>query len=175
MSMELIGEQGEVGFTNVGWELLIDLALQSGWEPAGAQEPDDLAEPIGEGEGESRERSEAELAPDKIPSDHPLVGALRRSMFKSADPVIESYFQNAGFVVTAEDAQTLADALERALPDLPNHDALEHKAVELRSAPGELALPLGTPVNPFEWFSGKNKEHLKTFIAFCRQGGFEIW
>jgi hypothetical protein len=45
--------------------------------------------------------------------------------------------------------------------------------VELSS--GERGLPLGTPVSPFEWFSGKNKQRLKEFIAFCRQGGFEIW
>jgi hypothetical protein len=172
MSKELVGEQGEQLLNNMTWKMLIDLALQYGWEPAGASAPDDLAEPIGEGEVEFVERS---LGLDKLPSDHPLVVEWRNYMFESADPAIDSYFNNAGYLVTATDAQALADALERALPDVPAHDALGHKTVELKSAPGERLLPFGTPVNPFEWFSGKNRERLKDFITFCQKGGFEIW
>jgi hypothetical protein len=43
------------------------------------------------------------------------------------------------------------------------------------AALGGRALPFGTHVNPFEWFSGQNKKYLEGFIAFCRQGGFAIW
>jgi hypothetical protein len=105
----------------------------------------------------------------------PLAQAVKSVLCRSNDPVVDSYFKNAGFRVTAEDARCLADALEGTLPDVPNHDALADKAVELPSAPGERFLPLGTPVNPFEWFSGENKRHLVAFMGFCRQGGFEIW
>ncbi len=99
--------------------------------------------------------------------------------------------------VSTEDASALADALERALPDMPDHDALEHKTVPIPEAQarlgpvaavgdqdvevavdvpdaGERGLPLDCEYNPFELFSGENKTHLRKFIAFCRKGGFCI-
>ena len=33
--------------------------------------------------------------------------------------------------VTADDANTLAEALNRAMPDIPGHDAVEHKLVDI--------------------------------------------
>jgi hypothetical protein len=79
------------------------------------------------------------------------------------------------FRVTAQKARAFADALERALPDIPDHDALEHKVVFHPAAPGERLLPFETPVSPFEFFSGEKKERLKEFIALCRRGGLVIW
>jgi hypothetical protein len=79
------------------------------------------------------------------------------------------------FRVTARKALAFADALERALPDIPDHDAMEHKVVFLPAAPGERLVPFETPVSPFEAFSGKKKERLKDFIALCRRGGFVLW
>ena len=62
------------------------------------------------------------------------------------------------------------------MPDLPNHDALEHKTFEDERLPGVRLIRAGTPVDAVEWFSGrKNKQLLKGFIRYCRQGGFEIW
>ena len=29
-------------------------------------------------------------------------------------------------------------------------------------------------VNPFEYFSGENKNRLRKFIVYCRAGGFKI-
>ena len=90
--------------------------------------------------------------------------------------------------VTDEDAANLADALERALPDVPRHNAIEHKQVSLDTilglAPGQLPLfaglslsgvPAGVETNPMEWFSGEDgRKKLTDFIAYCRQGGFLI-
>ena len=82
-------------------------------------------------------------------------------------------------------------ALERALPDLPDHDALRPKCEEVE-LPEEMIqayrlvgwigpnqttmvlLPADACVTPFELFSGPWKLELKEFIAFCRQGGFRI-
>jgi hypothetical protein len=161
----------------MAWKMLIDLALRYGWKPAGAQKlemKDDPAE-----EQESSEGGLGKLWPLPVnvpgaPVDKGLAQAVKSVLFQSNDPVVDSYFKNAGFRVTAQDAWALAEALERALPDVPNHDALAGKTVELPVAPGERFLPLGTPVNPFEWFSGENRRHLVGFIAFCWQGGFDI-
>ena len=59
--------------------------------------------------------------------------------------------------VTAEDARALADALERALPDIPGHNALEDKTVWVGQPPVP-CIPFGTPTTPFEWFSGAKKQ-----------------
>jgi hypothetical protein len=111
----------------------------------------------------------------EIQAEHPLAQAIKSLFPHTQEPVLNSYHENSGRRVTAEDALALADALERALPDVPSHDALAHKTVEISGAPGERFVPVGTPVTAFEWFSGPNKPSLEPFIAFCRQGSFEIW
>ena len=47
-----------------------------------------------------------------------------------------NYFQGKGQRVSAEDAAAFADALESALPDLPDHDPLAEKSVGRIEAPG---------------------------------------
>jgi len=182
MTMELIGKQGEELFNNPSWKMLLALALRYGWKPAGAQEPDeedDLNEEEAFDEEECLELSGQPFELPKLDPDDPRAQVIKQAvqtvLLHSDDPVIDSYFHNVGFRVTTEDARALADALERALPDVPNHDALKLKAVTIAGAPGERFLPVDTPVNAFEWFGGQNKRHLLDFIAFCRQGEFKIW
>ncbi len=186
MTMDLIAPHGEQHFTLSGWKMLLDLALQNGWEPAGAlpREHDDEDELEDEAEEESADEPEddeefAELpegtAPSEVPQDHSLARLIMSFFPSPGDPVMMAYFTNDGNRVTPEDARALADALEQALPDLPDHDAMAHKTVAHPAAPGARFIHLDTPINPMEWFSGKKKEHLREFIAFCCQGGFEIW
>jgi hypothetical protein len=171
--MDLIGKHGETSFTLRGWRSLIQLALTYGWKPRGAIEPAE------EGESDAAvpvlQFTVEELDQYRVPPDDPLAGAAKALSSHSGNPVLDSYFNNAGFRVTPEDARALADALERALPDIPRHEALENKTVTMAGGPGVRFLPIGTPVNPFEWFSGENRAHLQAFIGFCREGGFEIW
>jgi hypothetical protein len=82
------------------------------------------------------------------------------------------YDTNDGQRVTDEDAAALADALERALPDVPTHDALAHKT---REVGGIRCIPYDADVSPLEYLSGKGRTRLTEFIRFCRDGGFEIW
>lgn len=102
-----------------------------------------------------------------------------------------SYFTNDGQIVIAEDALSLAAALERALDDIPDANIkidwnsqswLEDDLPEWLS-PAERALIeeglqdglldiLG--IHPFEFFAGDEKHHLIQFIRFCRLGSFEI-
>jgi hypothetical protein len=75
-----------------------------------------------------------------------------------------------GGKVTADGARKLADALERALPDIPRHDALRHKA---RETPFGLGFDPDVPLSPLEFFSGPGgRRHLREFVAFCRGGEF---
>jgi hypothetical protein len=88
-----------------------------------------------------------------------------------------NYWARRGQSVTASDAAALAQALDEAFPDIPNHDAMAHKIVST------IDLPAGEPVrfinpfrrfNPYEYFSGANKARLERFVAFCRAGAFKI-
>jgi hypothetical protein len=145
VTMDLYGAGGEQHFTHMGWSKLLELAVQHGWRPLGTVDPQkEEAAPV---EGEDDPSGDVEV---------PM-----------------SYFLNDGLLVRPEDARALADALERALPDVPDHDALEHKTFTHPAEPGVRLIDANTPVNPFEWFSGK-KDRLREFIAFCRKGGFEI-
>jgi hypothetical protein len=102
-----------------------------------------------------------------------------------------TYFTNDGQTVIAEDARSLAAALERSMDDIPDFNLevdwnsrlwLEDDLPEWLS-PEERALIeeglhdglldiMGT--HPFEFFAGDEKRHLIQFIRFCRLGSFEI-
>jgi hypothetical protein len=87
------------------------------------------------------------------------------------------YDTNDGQTVTSEDAAQLADAVEQALPDIPDHDALEHKG-QIKDIPGlgpTKLFSLTENISPVEMFSGDGKEHLRQFIVYCRAGSFQIW
>jgi hypothetical protein len=168
MTMDLIGPHGERHFTHQAWMMLLDLAVQHGWHPAGTLEREREEEPDDEEAAVELDASEYE-----VPRDNPVAEALA-SLFPSGDPVLGTYFFNDGRRVTPADARALAEALKRALPDVPDHDAMKDKTFEHPSMPGVRLVDARTPVNPFEWFSGKKKV-LRSFIAFCRRGGFEIW
>jgi hypothetical protein len=66
-------------------------------------------------------------------------------------------------------AARLADALERALPDIPDHDAVRGRTERI----GDYHLPT-TDVASTEWFSGPAKTYYKELIRHCRAGGFTV-
>lgn len=101
------------------------------------------------------------------------------------------YFTNDGQTVKAEDARSLATALEHALDDirddnpspdwnsmfqseddLPEWLSPEERAMIEEELQDGLLDILGT--NPLAYFAGDEKRHLKEFIRFCRLGSFEI-
>jgi hypothetical protein len=74
-----------------------------------------------------------------------------------------------GDYVTEEEAASLADALEEALPDIPDDDAVGGRTEWI----GDYHLPTAG-VTPTEWFSGAAKIYYKEFIRHCRAGGFTV-
>ena len=101
------------------------------------------------------------------------------------------YATNDGQTVKADDALSLAAALERSLDDIPgdnlpmdwasmfqSEDDLpewlspeEKEFIEEELQDGLLDI-MG--MSPLEYFAGDEKQHLKEFIRFCRLGSFEI-
>jgi len=83
-----------------------------------------------------------------------------------------NYTSNDGQIVSAEDAAALADALEAALPHIPDHDAL----AEYREPDGMLEIaPRHPPAPDSAWFSTPSgKANVAAFIRFCREGAFQI-
>jgi len=102
-----------------------------------------------------------------------------------------TYLTNDGQIVKAEDAYSLAAALERSLNDIPDANPpidwasrfwLEEEYPEWLS-PEERAIIeevledglldiMG--IHPLEFFTGDEKRQLITIIRFCRLGSFEI-
>jgi len=74
-----------------------------------------------------------------------------------------------GDYVTEEEAASLADALEEALPDIPDDDAVGGRTEWI----GDYHLPTAG-VTPTGWFSGAAKIYYKEFIRHCRAGGFTV-
>jgi hypothetical protein len=70
------------------------------------------------------------------------------------------YLSDAGRLVTAKDAANIANALEKALADIPDDSVQEEEPEVTASA--------------YDYFSGAGKQHLRDLIAFCRAGDFTI-
>src|SRR5439155_9949269 len=73
-----------------------------------------------------------------------------------------NYTSNDGQVVSSEDAAALADALEAALPHIPDHDAL----AEFRRADGFVEIaPDHPPAPDAAWFSTPaGKANVEAFV-----------
>ncbi len=85
-----------------------------------------------------------------------------------------TYFSNEGQFVTDRDASNIAATLERALDDIPDHDAMEDKKSHICSISG-FDMQTAQDASPIEWFSGQGKTRVRDFIKFCRAGGFLIF
>jgi hypothetical protein len=85
------------------------------------------------------------------------------------------YWLNDYRKVTTTDARKMADALERSLDNLPNHDALEHKLPSLPvGSCGFLEKLRNLPISPMEFYSGSDKQRVRNFIDFARAGSFAV-
>lgn len=102
-----------------------------------------------------------------------------------------TYLTNDGQMIKAEDALSLANALEKALDDIPDarvemdwnpkfwiQDDLpewlspsEKEMIEEGLEDGLLDI---TGMHPLEYFAGDEKYHLAQFIRFCKLGRFVI-
>ena len=87
-----------------------------------------------------------------------------------------SYIVNGGQRVIDADSSNLADALESALPDVPDHDAMADKVVERKLPDGRVFrdVPEGVTFTPYEVWVGKSRDGLIKLIDLCRNGGFTI-
>jgi hypothetical protein len=109
--------------------------------------------------------------------------------FTLADGTVEAvegwsgtYLSNSYQRVGDEDAANIAEALRRALGDIPDFDT-DEKWVDLPpSNPfermmAEKGFEMSGPnpsLTPIEFFSGEAKQRVKDFIVYCQAGGFHI-
>jgi len=93
-----------------------------------------------------------------------------------------TYLSNNYQRLTDEDAANIAEALQRALSDIPDFDT-DEKWVELPpSNPFErMMLEQGfgmsgpnPSLSPVKFFSGEAKQRVKNFIVYCQSGEFCI-
>ena len=83
-----------------------------------------------------------------------------------------SYLSNDFQSVNDKDAENLAMALERSLPDMPDEDMM---APFSDTNGGLLINRIGPSMKDTDFFSGhESKEEVRKFILFCRTGGFSI-
>src|SRR5947209_3625904 len=125
MGMSLTGNTGGYfQFNMFAWGHALRLAEMHGWQPSGTLAPQD----------------EEEEEEDEEPRS-----------YREWDP--ENYITNDGLQVTDDDVRNLADALEAALDDIPTHDALEHKTIQINAPDGEKlrAIPSDVEVSPMEY------------------------
>jgi hypothetical protein len=165
MGMDLHGAGGDFRFNIFAWGQVLGLAQQYGWEPAGT-------------EMQPMELRNADGSVDHELTEHYMALAVDWD---------GNYFTNDFQHVSDEDAATIADALERALDDIPDFDSgektKEFTPDEPPDNPVARALlegglkPFVAPndlLGPAEFFSGEDKQKIRDFIEYCRAGGFVI-
>jgi hypothetical protein len=173
MEMDLSGKGGYFRFSTYAWHAALELAHEHGWEPAGTESPGVTV-----------------YAPDGVTVDE--VGTrTERQRYANWDG---DYLTNAYQVVSDEEAANIAEALVRALDDVPDEGGGNHlltpaqhqaahrgelspeefkKALEQfmeRRADSPPQIPPQTPA----WYFAGNKDYPREFITFCRAGGFSI-
>jgi hypothetical protein len=173
MGMDLSGKGGDFRFSHQNWRAILELAHEYGWEPAGTKPPEFIV-----------------YAPDGVTVDEVATRSWRQR-YANWDG---GYFSNDYQVVCDEDAANIADALERALDDVPDEGGGGHvltpaqyqaaqrdelsqedldKATEQfmeRRAASPPQIPPQTPA----WYFAGEKDYLREFITFCRAGEFAI-
>jgi hypothetical protein len=99
-----------------------------------------------------------------------------------------NYLDMAGQIVMDEDAASLADALDRALPDIPDHEIpgkwKEQKPDQLSPmlqivareifGENETVVAINRDMSALELLSGFQKVDIVCFIKLCRKGFFYI-
>jgi hypothetical protein len=173
MGMDLSGKGGSFRFSQGRWSAVLELAREHRWEPAGTKPPEFTV-----------------YAPDSVTVDE-VATRVERQRYANWSG---GYFTNDYQVVSDEDAANIADALERALDDVPDEAGGDHlltpaqhqaaqrgelseeeldKVIEQvmeRQAASPPQIPFQTPAG---YFAGE-KDYLREFITFCRAGGFSI-
>ena len=173
MGMDLSGKGGYFRFSQRRWRAVLELAHEHGWEPAGTVPPEFTV-----------------YAPDGVTVDEVRTRAERQSYANWSG----GYFTNDYQVVSDEDAANIAEALERALDDVPDEgggDQLPTLAQHQAYQRGELSeerfnevlkpfverraaslsqIPPQTPT----WYFAGEKDYLRKFITFFRAGAFFI-
>jgi hypothetical protein len=83
-----------------------------------------------------------------------------------------SYTTNDGQTVVAADALSLAEALDRAVLDIPSEDVIaRHRA----PSGGIQILPDPPAIDDLDWFCGEEtKGKIREFISYCYAGEFQI-
>ena len=151
MGMDLSGKGGDFHFNIATWRMVLTMAINHGWEPAGT-EPPEFTFFLEDG-AVDEEKTEA-----------------YRQAYEDWDPT--NYYTNDFQWVTDEDVANIADALERALSHVPDERTMAMKAA---LTPSGVPFDVLEHLTPLDWCSGVDgKAHIREFIDFCRTGGFCI-
>lgn len=155
MGMDLHGASGYERFSYTSWCEILGLAYEYGWKPQGTE--------AGQWYDEN--------------------GKLIKQLSPDPDEWDGDYFSNNFQLVTEEDAANIADALERALDDIPDFDTdekrVEYGPSELPTSPVERSLVeqgfvINVPnasLSPVEYFSGEAKQMVRDFTGSAEPGG----
>jgi hypothetical protein len=198
MGYDLYGKDGRYCRWNItGWAGILEQAIEYGWHPAGTEPPDWEKKRAACGaaaeafaghwmrtlrqmkpdctEAEARHFFSDIAAGMREDAETPLTDEDRSRLAQVRDGWDGNYDNNIGQFVTDEDANNLADALDRFLETgnmqlvfRPTHETAVVAAVQA-------ALPQGAFKVP-----GQDDEddevraRVREFIAFCRAGGFCI-
>jgi hypothetical protein len=151
VGMDLRRKGGYLHLDIVTWRMVLTLAINHGWKPAGT-EPPDIA----------------------FISKDGTVDEAKTEAYRQAyeDWNATNYYTSDFQRVTDEDAANIADALERALTLVPDERTVAMKAA---LTPSGIPFDVLEHLTPLDWCSGADgKAHIREFIDFCRTGAFCI-
>lgn len=148
MGYDLTNEKGEYFRWNIwGWADVINLGLAYGWKPQGTE-----------------------------------IDKSRFEDYKDFEEYQEQYggeyFGNNGQMVVSKDAKAFSDALESSLDDIPDERIDERESIPIDDNFFKERVKIWNQEQSalVVRFSGENnKNYLKEFVSFLREGSFVIY
>jgi hypothetical protein len=155
------------------WHKLLELAHNYGWTPirraaSNTTTRDVKAASTSEAQGLDNEEEASASETLTMETEAAVEG------WWSLRPALAAYHTSRHAYVTSKDAKAMATALTSALPDIPNHWAMEDKTTEI---PGDFhtrRINPGVSFTLFEYFSGAKKTALIKCIEFFKKGAFQV-
>ena len=155
MGFDLSGKNDSIHFNSWGWEKILCLAAKYGWQPEGSHAPHN----------------------GRIEGDDYLRADRHWRQWNANHTIADSYMTNDYQIVSAADAIGIANALQKALVDIPDEDVIRltpNPELEAALKKSEIPRPLPPDTPLTHCFSGTGKRTVEEFIEFCKGGEFVI-
>ena len=87
---------------------------------------------------------------------------------------LDYYLRRPPEVIPESDSRAIAEALERAIPDLPDEEWTGGSIAGTPSMVTHDPVPYGPDPDPQSYFGGERRRIVEEFVALCQRGDLQV-